>query len=216
MWRVSLTASPETCSKGAMNHDSAIRDRNISTIFADWKQTGNICGRFDKVRVFTNFYAVGYANNDVVTGKGVTPRTVLPADDIFVSVFWYFPRSVSALFPHDKSDHRRTARYRSSYIIITYNRSIIPDTDERRVEMQRIALTYDNIVTIKFYEIDACRHFSFGNCGNGPVNVRLKSHAAPLFQWQYFKGAFHCGYFSPCIVHHAIMNISLNDWWRRL
>lgn len=154
-----------------MNHDSAIRDRNISTIFTDWKQTGNICGRYDKVRVFTNFYAVGYVNNDVFTEKGVAlhlepPCRLMTFSYRFSGIF----RVQSPLYS-DKSDHRRTACHRSSYVHNhhVYNRSVIQDTDERRVETQRVALTYDNVATIKFHGIDACRHFSFGNCRNGQL-----------------------------------------------
>lgn len=159
-----------------MNHDSAIRcDRGISTIFADWKQTGNICGRFDKVRVFTNFYAAGCANNDVFTGwerEGESRYTSSPAG------WWHFrigfllfsvqsplySRTINPIASNNRSsiDHR-------AYIIIVYDRSVISETDERRIETQRVWRMYDNATAIKFRGIDACRHFPFGNCRNGQL-----------------------------------------------
>lgn len=53
-----FSGQPKRIAKGADESRLAIRDREISTIFADWKQTGNICGRSDKACVFTNFYTV--------------------------------------------------------------------------------------------------------------------------------------------------------------
>lgn len=140
-----------------MNHDSAMRcDRSISTIFADWKQTGNICGRFDKVRVFTNFYAVGCANNDVFTGQRKRRGVALHTSSRSAG-WWHFrigflvfsvrsplySRTINPITPNNCSsiDHR-------TYIIIVYDRSVIPETDGERRRRNAAGLALDVCTTM--------------------------------------------------------------------
>lgn len=153
---------PKRVAKGADESRLAIRDRGISTIFADWKQTGNICGRSDKARVFTNFYtALGKQRRFHEVALHLEPPCRLMTfsyrfPGIFHSVSPLYsltinPTAAAAAAPC-RAGVCRTARHRSSYVHNHRVRSVVRYAGDRRTMLkQRVGLAYDNVVAaIKF------------------------------------------------------------------
>lgn len=135
-----FSGQPKRVAKGVDESRFAIRDRGISTIFADWKQTGNICGRFDKASVFTNFYtAVGKQRRFHEVALHLEPPCRL------MTFSYRFPgifHSVSPLYSrtiNPTASVCATVRHRSSYVHNHRVRSVVRYSGDRRtMQKQRV------------------------------------------------------------------------------